>query len=587
MQEQEVTFKSLFFPFTTLKAVYFIIFIGFLVYANVLINGFVWDDKTYILNNPGVHSIDLVAAFKTSMFNQGGQYRPVSAIYFSVLYSLFATLPFFYHFIQISLHIVNTILLFIFFKHFFHKQLAFFLSLVFLVHPLQVESVAYIGASDNTLFVLFGISTLLLSVRNKVNSMKFYIIVSVLLLIAVLTKETGVLFVAMFVLYTFLYNRRKILPYSLLSFITIISYFVIRFLIGKVYFEKLDLVAIARLSFTERLLNIPSVIFYYLKNLFYPAHLAIGQEWVITQTNLQNVYLPLCIEILFLLFTVFYGIYLFKTKKNGAKMFLFFSLWLFSGVALHSQIFPLDWTVADRWFYFSLIGVLGIAGVLLQTSFKLTKKTGLLVTYGAAFVILLLLSTRTIVRNTNWHDAITLYTHDTKIANSWDIENNLGFEYSAADNLPEALKHFLKSVALFPFESSFLNVGVAYGNMGNYDKAVEYYYKALSAPHLPSDSHKHTLNAYTNTINGLLIIHNYRAAKKIATESVKDYPTSGKLWGQLAVAQYLADDYENAVESATNAKDLESIYFTQYIYSKIVNKQQIKVIPLKNAVTYL
>ena len=126
-----VSFTSLFVPFTTLKAVHYIILIGFLVFGNALFNGFVWDDKTYILNNAGVHTINVIDAFKQNFFNNGGQYRPIPVIYFSILYSFFNTVPFFYHFIQITLHIINALLVFLLFKHAFSKKLAFFFSLIF------------------------------------------------------------------------------------------------------------------------------------------------------------------------------------------------------------------------------------------------------------------------------------------------------------------------------------------------------------------------------------------------------------------------------------------------------------------------
>src|SRR6266700_2801169 len=91
---------------------------------------------------------------------------------------------------SLIIHITDTFLLFFLLKRFFNRTLALFLSLVFLVHPLQVESVAWIAAADNPLFFLFGISALLLSVKDRV-SLKRLIGLCCLLLLSLLTKETA------------------------------------------------------------------------------------------------------------------------------------------------------------------------------------------------------------------------------------------------------------------------------------------------------------------------------------------------------------------------------------------------------------
>ncbi|MGH7203481.1 MAG: tetratricopeptide repeat protein, partial [Candidatus Levyibacteriota bacterium] len=565
---------------------HWIVIIGFVVYFNALLGGFVWDDKTYIINNLDVHKVNLFGAFQENLFNNGGQYRPLPVLYFSVLYSLFNTSPFFYHFIQISLHIVNAILVFILFKKFFYNKLAFFLSLIFLVHPLQVESVSYIGATGNNLFFLFGISALLLTIQINNGKRKLLVLLFGLLLLSLLSKETGGLFLVMVLLYCCIYQRKKLSQYALYSLLTLTSYFSIRFFIGSVYFERRDLVEIARLGFFERLLNIPAVIFYYVQNFFYPQQLAIGQEWVITHITLQNFYLPLFFEMLFVLLMISFAIYLFKMNKKISYAFLFFILWLFSGFVLHSQIFPLDWTVSDRWFYFTIVGVLGVIGVFLQR-FTTTNKARVILYFSIATVIISAFSVRTIIRNTNWSDAITLYTHDANITKSWDLENNLGFEYKSIDNQPEALKHYLKAVALFPFESTYLNAGIVYGNMGNQDKAIEFYYKALSAKHYPTSSHKHNLNTYISLINALLITHRTIEAKKVTELALHDYPNTPELWGELAIIQQWMNDDTNAVLSATKARNLQSTQFTNFIYDKILNKEKVKIYPGKNEVRFL
>src|SRR5476651_408889 len=94
-QEQEFSFKKYFVPFTTFKAIHFIIIIGLIVFSNALLNGFVADDLPQLVTNPKVQSISNIFSFF-----QGGiyfslpqdklmgiYYRPVTPIIFSIISS--------------------------------------------------------------------------------------------------------------------------------------------------------------------------------------------------------------------------------------------------------------------------------------------------------------------------------------------------------------------------------------------------------------------------------------------------------------------------------------------------------------------
>src|SRR4051812_3106647 len=97
---------------TNRKAIYFFILIALLVFGNMLFNGFVWDDLPFIISNPDLHTFNIARLFGENSFNSSGYYRPLPAVYFSVLYTFFTTHAFFYHFFQLSLHSLAVYLLF-------------------------------------------------------------------------------------------------------------------------------------------------------------------------------------------------------------------------------------------------------------------------------------------------------------------------------------------------------------------------------------------------------------------------------------------------------------------------------------------
>src|SRR6266480_2711004 len=111
--EKIFSFKQFFNPLTTRKVIFIIAVLGFIVFGNALFNNFVEDDLPYIINYPLVHQLNIPFSFGENLFNEKGQYRPISATYFSLLYTLFGSSPFFYHFCQLSLHIINAIFLYL------------------------------------------------------------------------------------------------------------------------------------------------------------------------------------------------------------------------------------------------------------------------------------------------------------------------------------------------------------------------------------------------------------------------------------------------------------------------------------------
>jgi tetratricopeptide (TPR) repeat protein len=566
--EQDLNFKSLFFPFTAKKAIIFIIIIGLATFFNSLFNGFVGDDKSYIINYLPLHSINIPFLLGTNIFNVGGQYRPIPAVYFSILYAFFNNASFFYHLLQITLHIICTILLFKFFNRFLSIGIAFFASLIFLIHPMNVESVGYIAQTVNPLFVLFGLIALFISTQSKL-SIRNLAAIFLLLLLSVLTKETGVLFILLIIIYQLLFVRYNIKKLLITSFLIIVTYLPIRFFIGQVGFSTRFLPPIAGLTFFGRLLQTPSLIAYYLKTFFFPLHLAMDQEWINIHLNLGTFYMPLILEILVILLLIFYSRYLYRNQNKYFKPFLFFAAWFGFGLLMHLQIFPLDATVADRWFYFPMAGLVGLLAVIYESfPSKFTKnKTALLI---LAALIMSALSFRTIVRNANWIDPITLFTHDIKVSDNYNIEEALGAEYSQKGDAQNALRHFQRSVILRPYEGNLHNLGVIYAvNLEEIDKARAAFLMALNARDYGiTPGHRHVLNTYVDYATVLVFYDKDPKAIPFIANALSDYPDAADLYVLLGIAKYEQRDKDGTLAAMKTAYHGNT---NTYLYDRIEN----------------
>ncbi len=553
---KEFSFKDLFVPLTTGKAIIWIIVVGLIVYLSMLFNDFVWDDKVYILFNIDIHAINFFYLFGPNSFNNISQYRPIVAIFFAFLYSIFHDSPFFYHFFNLGLHITNTILVFYFLKHFFKKELVLIASLFFLIHPMQVESVSLATSVDNLLFFFFGMMSILIFLKEKINNKKLVLGV-LMLLLSLLSKETGALFLVVILAYRIFYLK-KLINFKILAGFTMAFafYFLLRFGVGHIYFTNNDYRSIAQLPLSLRLINIPAIFLYYIKTFFFPVTLAINQQWVITSITVNSFYIPV---ILIVCFFSLVASFAFSIRNNIVhfKTYIFFLMWFLIGLLFHSQIFPLDVTVADRFFYFSIVGLLGMLCVMYQIGFS--EKNFRIAALYTSIIILAVFSVRTFIRNGNWQNEITLYTHDLKIHESADIENNLGVDYLNNQNYEEALNHFKKSASLSANEGNLSNLGLAYEKLGNLQLAEKNFQKSLIMNKYPPRDHKTALFATSVRLSYLYLLeHKDKIAYAFIKSKLQIYPTNGYLWEYLAISEYRLNKKQDSLTDIQTASTYSS-----------------------------
>lgn len=555
-----------FIPLTTKKAILFLSLIGFLVYFTILFNGFAWDDYTYIVNNSDIHMLNLLRLFGKSTFNQSGFYRPITAVYFAIIYHFFGLKPFYYHFFQLLLHILNACMLFFIFKRFFPKAMSFVFSLIFLIHPIQVESVAFISASLSELFFFFGISALLLS--QKSHKQIYDILISILLLCSALSKETGILFYGIVLINAFFFEKRTIKSLTTYAATSLALYIFIRFSLAHVYLTSDTYIPLGHLTLLQRLVNIPAIFMYYIQTLFYPVTLSIDQLWTVPSLDATGFFIPLFIDCMFIVLLGLVGFFCFRKNKESCKVYFFFLLWFLSGMLLILQVFPLDLTVSDRWIYFPIVGLLGIIGI----GFKNAPKPNNSLRYiGICLVsvILIFYAIRTIIRDSNWQSDFAINSHDEKITTNFDLENNLGVDYLAQGQCLQAKVHFAKSVMFSQNDVNLDNLALANACLKHYILAKIEFIKSIHAPsYLVDTSHKHFLALYINVIN-FFVLDGYSKEGLIYIKlAMNDYPHTSILYHYFAADEYLLGNKQYAliIEKKANSLPQTIGYIDAYSY---------------------
>jgi tetratricopeptide (TPR) repeat protein len=572
--EQEFTFKNFFIPITAGKAIFWIIVVGLFVFGNGMFNGFVGDDDLQVVNNLFVHSIgNAVTFFTGSTFYNGGTqqaagvyYKPVLSVYYSLIYTFFGPNNFAFHFFQLMLHITNAGILFLIFKRFLKKSISFFLALIFLIHPINSEAVYYVSAAQDTLFFFFGV--LALYFLDKINSRKKYIFVVIFLFLSLFSKETGVAFLFISVLYSFFFKRKYLVRLLISSSLTFACYILLRVhAIG--FLSKATNAPICLLNFTERLINIPAIFAFYVKQFILPVNLSSSYQWIIKQVSFNSFFVPLIVDIMVI--SILFGILLIQYKKklgNELKAYAFFLCWFLIGMVIHLQLFSLDATAAERWFYFPIAGLLGMIGMGFGTlKVRINEKLAIIM----ISIIILLLSTRTFIRSFNWRDDFSLVSHDIKVSkDAYDLENGMGYQLFQQGKIKEAKIHAERSVALFPYLTNYNSLGLMYLSLGEYENAKKSYEKALKF----GDYYL----TYEN-LAGLAVVYGDPDENiKFILNALGKFYQDATLWKLLAIIEYRSGKIDFAKTAIRKAYQYDNQdQNIGIIYNTIMNNQPLRL----------
>jgi tetratricopeptide (TPR) repeat protein len=142
-----------------------ILLLTFLVYLPSLDNGFTnWDDNHYVTENPLVAHPDAHAVLTTPV---AGNYHPLTIASLALNYRISGLRPASYHWLNLLLHLANTALVFLFIwtlsgQRFWTSAVT---SLFFGIHPMHVESVAWVAERKDVLFVFFYLLGLIAYLR--------------------------------------------------------------------------------------------------------------------------------------------------------------------------------------------------------------------------------------------------------------------------------------------------------------------------------------------------------------------------------------------------------------------------------------
>jgi hypothetical protein len=375
--------------------------LGLFLYFPIFFAGFAGDDmphfhvvqKHYSENilSPFVH----VIGTPTDNHLLGYFYRPLPFFFYALISHFTAnTNAFPFHALQVILYVFSSYLFFLFCNQFFARKISLVLGLIFLIHPANNDLGAYIAALDETLCLFFGLLALL-SLRKKPSMLNIGLAAAALLL-SLFSKETGILFVAIAVIYA-LYKKSFAYILPLLSSLIMYLFFRINATAHPVY--ALTASPTANISPSQHISLAPQIAFTFLREIVMPTRAGIKADAF--SFTWQSSIFPTIIFLAFLLACIGIWMYLRQHKSNKTTLWGLFFIWFLLGIPLHLQFIPLEVIFADRWLYFTEMGILGMLGVGL--SFLPKTTTNWLKICRILFITLLCVyAIETIVLNFMW-----------------------------------------------------------------------------------------------------------------------------------------------------------------------------------------
>ncbi|HOY31165.1 MAG TPA: tetratricopeptide repeat protein [Bacteroidales bacterium] len=453
-----------------------------IVYIPSLSNDFIvnWDDGGYILEHELVHKIsweNFKTIFNPTTFYKGN-YHPLTTFSWALEYALAGEKALLYHMDNLLLHLLNVLLVFIFIRQLSKRaEIAAFVALLFGVHPMHIESVAWITERKDVLYTFFFMLSLIqyfyYITRDKPKR-RYYILAFIFFFLSMLSKSAAVcLPVVMFVVDY--YFKRK---FSFRLILEKTPFFVLALIFGIIaVFSQSEKGAIQDLTpmFTvfERLLIVCHSLMTYLWKLFVPIRLAAMYPYPARVDGLfPAVYFAAPFVVLMFIALLIYS------KKFG-RHYIFGALFFFVTIALVIQIVPVGGaSMAERYAYVPYIGLFFMLGKLYDTviqsrSAKLKNVKPLLHIIVAAFIIFF--SLLTWQRIGKWKNGEVLMRDLSRVYPYLPFAyNNLGyFYYHWEKNNDKALREFNTAIQMdSTYYQAWANRGIIYNNIGKHQEAI-------------------------------------------------------------------------------------------------------------------
>jgi Tfp pilus assembly protein PilF len=568
----------------------------FVVFCPVIHYDFVsFDDPYYIQGNPrvlgGLSIPNILWAFQTGFF---ANWHPITWLSHMLDVELFGLNPGWHHLVSLLYHVANTLLLFWIFERITGARLpSGIVAALFAVHPLHVESVAWISERKDVLSTFFGLLCLAAYIRfvelsgvpiliesgkpmsprtEMSRASRYYLASLVFLALGLMSKAmvATIPFVLLLLdcwplsryrlsaqnfesltpssgptasvrsleLRTFRQIVREKAPYFVLAILSILTAFLIMRSEGAVRTPR-DYSWISRAA--APFISCAT----YIAKMFWPVNLAVfyprPQNWPAWQVILSAI--------------TIIALTLVALLMNRRRPYLTVGwLWFLVTVAPVSGVAPLgEHSMADRYTYVPLVGLFIVvvwAGADVAQRWRFLQ----LPLRAASILVVIALAIVSRGQLKYWESSIPLLKHDINVVGSTGtVESNLGMNYYRQNNWQEAEKHILETVRVQPdFQRAHGYLAMIYAQEGRTDDAIQ----AIRGmtPDWEAEAHRSVAEIFLSQAKTNEAVAQYAAAANLDPTNASTHETLGSLLSQQGRFDAASQQFEALVRLKPDAQ---------------------------------
>jgi tetratricopeptide (TPR) repeat protein len=475
-------------------------------------------------------------------------------------YKMMGLNPFIYHLTNFLFHIVNTLLVFILFKKLSsNNYVASIVSILFGIHPLHIESVAWVSERKDVTYAFFYLLALItyIDYRERRN-IKLYFITIFIFILSCMSKAMAVSFSVTIIAVDYFLDKK----FELKQLKDKIPFLIISLAFGilAIYSQRSQGAGLfiknvsGVYSITDRFLLANYSFFFYIEKLIYPFHLSVLHPYPYKINNT----LPLIYKLSPIINLIIFGLVIFSLKFTKKIMFGF--LFFFLNIVQMLQIISIGSVIAsERYTYISALGLFfiaaeGVREIIENNKYKIYKIPVIIL----FFIIILFLGLLSFNHIDVWKNSENLWTEMIKTypKNELPFFNRAVYYYDKKQ-IDLALNDFSKAIENNPNYVEALDARTnIYIQKHDNNAAIKDINKLIQ---LKPDNYDYYLK------RGNCIENNFSEAKNNFNRAINLSPNSPEIYSNRAIMYTMLKDYDNAIKDYNMALKLNPNMANSYL----------------------
>ena len=513
------------------------------------------DDAIYVTDNDHIRSGVTLEGFRWAFsITYPDWWMPLLRLSYIFAYQLHGLNAGGYHLTNLIFHIMSTLLLFWFFNR-MTKAIwkSAFVAAVFALHPLHVESVAWIAERKDVLSAFFWMLTLCLYVYyTEKLVIRRYLLVLFSFALALMSKPIVVTLPVIMILLDywplkrfeskkgnlFLWQLKEKMPFFVMSAVLVIIT-----LYTTLYTKSNP--SLRNLPIGFRISNVSVSFVTYLEKTFWPHDMAIFYPFSM-QIPIWQVFGAF---LLILIITTFVIV-------MGKRLPYLFVGWMWYSIAILPVIgiFHLgEYAMADRYHYLPSIGIATMLAWGIPSLFPhedIRKK----ILFPASVTIMVIMAFITWHQCGYWRDSISIFSHALRVTKDNAAAHNfLAYDLDKKGKTNEAIYHYNEAIRIIPdFPEFYYNKGCTYAKLGQYQRAIEDFNEAIRLRPYYANAYNGRGCAYADTGQYLKAIENFNEAIRLEKDYGDAYYYRGVTYTKLHQYQLAFEDFNECIRIKPN-----------------------------------